>query len=315
MSSTDTKDKSLTDYRYKHPVFDGENPKEFKDWWDNVFATLEMDDIEEYVTDAWSSVPMPSKLATEYDDDEADKKVIYLAKKNKIIRKEMKKAKAHMVKVTKEYPKRLIMEADTPYEARMALKNKYSFAKNRHDFTSLDKEWNEFKIKDAATDLDKIFAILDEHSKKLSEFGSRYEKDALQILSKLEVAMSDGYEHIFTLLNTDEEHKKSADVQLVTAKRMIKAHYDTTIASDKKGKAEGSMMCMFVSNEKSEKTYTKYKCDHCGKTGHTAYRDGKPFCRDLIAKLIGGGKGAGNKSGGDGKFKGKCYNCNKYGNR
>ena len=84
-------------------MFDRENPKEFKDWWDNVFATtLEMDDVEEYITDAWSSVPMPLKLATEYAADETDKKVIdLLAKKNKIIRKEMKKAKAHMVKVTK----------------------------------------------------------------------------------------------------------------------------------------------------------------------------------------------------------------------
>ena len=121
MSSSDTKDKSLTDYRYKHPVFDGENPKEFKDWWDNVFATLEMDDIEEYVTDAWSGKPMPTKVETEYDENETNKKTIELAKKNKVVRKEMKKAKAHMVKVTKEYPKRLIMEAETPHEAYLAL--------------------------------------------------------------------------------------------------------------------------------------------------------------------------------------------------
>ena len=62
----------------------------------------------------------------------------------------------------------------------------------------------------------------------------------MQILSKLEVAMPDGYEHIFTFLNTDAEHKKSADVQLETAKRMIKAHYDTTIASDKNHNLEQS---------------------------------------------------------------------------
>ena len=79
-------------------------------------------------------------------------------------------------------------------------------AKNRQGFTKLDKEWNEFKVTDTSTDPDKIFATLDEHSKKLLDFGEIYEKDALQILSKLEVAMPEGYEHILTLL-TNEEHK------------------------------------------------------------------------------------------------------------
>ena len=29
---------------YKHPVFDGTKKSEFKNWWENVVATLEMDD-------------------------------------------------------------------------------------------------------------------------------------------------------------------------------------------------------------------------------------------------------------------------------
>ena len=104
-----------------------------------------------------------------------------LAKKNKLVRKEMKKAKAHMVKVTKDFPKRLVMEATTPYKAYAALKAKYSVAKNRQDFVRLDREWNEFKVTDEKADPDKVFAMLDEHSKKIAEFGSSYEKDSLQI--------------------------------------------------------------------------------------------------------------------------------------
>ena len=98
----------------------------------------------------------------------------------------MKKAKAHMVRVTKEYPRRLVMNADTPYEAYVAMKSKYSVAKNRQDFTTLDAHWNEFKVTNVNIDLDKIFATLDEHSMKLAEFGERYEKDALQMLSKFQ---------------------------------------------------------------------------------------------------------------------------------
>ncbi len=63
---------------------------------------------------------MPAKLVTEYNEDESDKKEINLAKEKKIVGKEVKKAKPHMVKETMDYPKRLIMEADTPYEAYLA---------------------------------------------------------------------------------------------------------------------------------------------------------------------------------------------------
>ena len=58
------------------------------------------------------------------------------------------------------------MDADTPYEVHVAFKTKISFAKIRRDCTSLNKKWNEFRIKDTSTDLDKIFAILNEHPKK-----------------------------------------------------------------------------------------------------------------------------------------------------
>ena len=51
----------------------------------------------------------------------------------------MNKAKAHIIRVSKDYPKRLIMEADTPYHAYISLKTKYSVSKNRQDFTKLDK--------------------------------------------------------------------------------------------------------------------------------------------------------------------------------
>jgi len=37
----DKSTKTLTGNAYKHPIFDGEDPNEFKSWWDNVNATLD----------------------------------------------------------------------------------------------------------------------------------------------------------------------------------------------------------------------------------------------------------------------------------
>ncbi len=100
-----------------------------------------------------------------------DAQVIAKAAEKQIIRKEMKKANSpHMARVSDEFPHRLILNADTPYEAYYAaLKSKYSSVadSNKTDFFTLDSEWyNKFKVQDKNTDPDKIFSVLEEHSKK-----------------------------------------------------------------------------------------------------------------------------------------------------
>ena len=121
---------------------------------------------------------------------------------------------------------------------------------------------------------------------------------------------------MFAILSTNEEHKKGAYVQLVTAKRMIKSHYETSFTTEKGVDREGgSMTCMFVGNGQGRKyggsgdaSKTDCYCENYGKAGHTAHKDGKPFFRALIA-AINGGKGG----GGSRNFTGKCHNWNKVG--
>ena len=205
----DNKKTHTSSSSYKHPVFDGEDTSKFKEWWDVTYATLEMENLEEYLGMDYKYTSTPSKSSTVLAAD-ADAATIAVCTINKKVRKEMKKAKAHMVRVTKEYPRRLVMNADTPYEAYASLKSKYSVAKNRQDFTTLDAaQWNEFKVTNVDIDPDKIFATLDEHSKKLAEFGEQYEKDALQMLSKFQRAFPEEYKHVFTLLNTVKNIKRT----------------------------------------------------------------------------------------------------------
>ena len=192
------------------------------------------------------------------------------------------------------------MEADAPQQECAAIKIKHSVAKNLQDFIKLDKEWKELKLKDASTDLDKIFATLDEDSKKLKEFGPRRNKDTSQILSKLEVDVPEEHEHAFNLLNTDQEHNKGANIKLITAKRMIKYLYENSFALEKGADGKGgSMMCVLVGNYQGRKrnrsddsSKTKCHCKHRNKDGHAAFKCGEPFFRALIA-AINGGKGSG----------------------
>ena len=110
-----------------------------------------MDDIEEYAKEEYKSIDMPDKDSADTEGKVGDD--LATATKNKRIRKEMKKAKAHMVRVTKGYPQRLALEASTPYEAYKALKEKYSVSRNRVEFCKLDKEWNEFTVTDGPRSL------------------------------------------------------------------------------------------------------------------------------------------------------------------
>ena len=103
------------------------------------------------------------------------------------------------------------------------------------------------------------------------------------MISKLEVALPEDYQHIFVLLNSEEdEHKNNAKVQFATAKRIIKSHFETRVKGDAKGSEEGSMMCMFVGGDKSTNRTDTFECNHCGKNRHTAYCEGNHFAEHLL---------------------------------
>ena len=254
----------------KIPIFDGMDKSKYQEWEDDLIAVLEYHDIEEYVDEAWKDVKMPAKTDT---DDTAI-----------LQRKEMKKAKAILVRATSQLPSMIAKEAQTPYEALSKLREKYSVQKIREDFDTLDNDWNNFKIDDVTTDPDLIFKTLEEQSKKLGIFGDRYKKDSLQMLSKLACSLPKEYEHIFTYLNTNEERAKSFDEQLVTAKAMISSHYKTKIIQKNNGSR--SMIFMLSGDKFNKKdNNSRMKCEFCGKDNHTAYKDGKPFCYKLKKKL------------------------------
>ena len=195
----------------KIPIFDGTDKSKYQVWEDDLMAVLEYHDIEEYVGKDWKDKKMPDK--TNVNDEDI------------LHRKEMKKAKAILVRATSDLPSMIAKEALTPYEALAKLREKYSVKKVREDFDALDSDWNNFKITDPSTDPDLIFKTLEEQSKKLSIFGDRYAKDALQMLSKLACSLPKEYDHIFTYLNTNDERVKTFEEQLVTAKTMIVSHY------------------------------------------------------------------------------------------
>lgn len=46
-------------------MFDGETPSDFKDWCDNVFTLLEIEEIEEHVEDSWKDKDIPTKVSTD----------------------------------------------------------------------------------------------------------------------------------------------------------------------------------------------------------------------------------------------------------
>ena len=137
---TDKKSKSITDYRHKHLVFDREKPSYFKDWQDNIFDALEIEEIEKNVSEAWDDKEMLTKVSTELHFDNTGNTIIAKRLKQKSLREEINKSKAHVVRVSKDFPKRLIMKIETPHEARVDFKIKHLVAKNFKDVKNLDNE-------------------------------------------------------------------------------------------------------------------------------------------------------------------------------
>jgi len=80
----------------------------------------------------------------------------------KLIIKNLKKFKAIFIRASKYLPNIMVKEASIPYEAFEKLREKYAVQKVGEDFVVLDNEWNEFTVKDVATDPDLIFKALEE---------------------------------------------------------------------------------------------------------------------------------------------------------
>ena len=95
---------------------------------------------------------------------------------------------------------------------------------------------------------------------------------------------------------------------------MISAHFKTKIEAN--DGLENSMLCMVTSDNNSEKKNTLF-CSVCNKKGHSAYKDGKPFCYVLKNKLKQLkennttllAKTSDSPSG----YKGKCFKCGERG--
>ena len=79
---------------------------------EQCFFKSEIEDIEEHVADASKYKDIPTKVFTELPTDTAVKVIDDKFMKQKSFRKDMKKAKVHVVRVLKDCPKRLTMEAD-----------------------------------------------------------------------------------------------------------------------------------------------------------------------------------------------------------
>ena len=254
----------------KIPIFDGSDRTKYQEWEDDILAVLEYHDLEEYVGDVWKNKKIPEKT-----DTDATKT---------LQRREMKKAKAILVRGTKDLPNMYVKDASTPFEAFAALQEKYKVKKVREDFDKLDSDWNDFKVSDLSIDPDLVFKTLEEQSKKLAIFGERYSKDALQTLSKLKTSLPKEYDHVFTFLNTNEERNKSFEDQLETAKTMISSHYKTKIIGE--GKVENSMIFTVRGGATAPTNpYSDHKCEFCHKKGHPMKKNGKPFCFKYKKKL------------------------------
>ena len=64
--------------------------------------------------------------------------------------------------------------------------------------------------------------------------------------------MPEGHDHIFTLLNADEDHKTCSDVKLTTANCMIKSHFKSSLVIEVGVEREGvSMMRMLIGSSHS----------------------------------------------------------------
>ena len=158
-------------------------------------VVLKYNDLEEYIEEDWKGRDVHEKT---------DPDAMKIRQ-----RKEMKKAKAILIRGMKILSKILVKDKPTLYTGLSKLLEKYAVKIVWEDFNSLDYEWSQFKVIDLSTDPDLIFKTLEEQLRHMIIFREQYTKDDLQVLSKLKYALPKEYDNIFMYLNTNKEQNKS----------------------------------------------------------------------------------------------------------
>ncbi|KAI2499592.1 hypothetical protein MHU86_14887 [Fragilaria crotonensis] len=176
-----------------------------------------------------------------------------------------------------------------PFKAWAILQEKYCATDAEENYPELDQAFSECKLDGTSKDPELWFNDLDHLNMRLARINLKYEKDDLQMKSRMMKAMSTDYDSVIVKFRGD-----LSDTPLAKLRKEVVLQFKTLV---KDGRGRGSESVLSSSN-----TF-KGTCRNCGKIGHKAHE-----CRSAKVESTEGPTKDASTADVD-KSNVTCYNC------
>ena len=250
----------------KWKVFSGyDSSFDYRTWENEVKQRLRLKRVAYLIDNSYATVKIPTEVEAAADP------------KKETILKDMNTACTIIYTMTDGVPRNLIIDIEEPYKALLTLRSKYLAAKHDDDFVSLMKLWDGIKPFSKNTDPDEIFIMIDEINRRIEDFDASLKKKPIEVYAKLRVSLDPSYDTVFATKNASARsgvYTLMNEADLRSLKLQINQFWKAEI---RVYDSQSENNLLFNVRETT--------CEYCKKKGHSAFKDGKPFCFALIKAL------------------------------
>ncbi len=166
-----------------------------------------------------------------------------------------------------------------PAFALKELRNKYLEGKSDDDFVELMDMWKDFKPIPREADTNGLLDLMLELNERMEDVHLDLKREPIELYAKYKRQLHKDYDPCITtfkLACAPSPYRPINQKKFDELGRAIQNYWKAHFKKDES---------TIVNKAEIYNLSGNLKCDHCGKTNHTAYKDGKPFCFKSIKDL------------------------------
>ena len=260
----------------KWKVFSGFHCEyDYREWEDELLARLRIKRVDYLVDESYLNINQPTNAEARADAAKM------------ILLKDYTLAMGIFFEMTSDLPRKMVRRITIPAFALKELRNKYLEGKSDDDFVELMDMWEDLKPIPKEADPDGLLDLMLELNERMEDVHPDLKREPIEFYVKYKRLLHKDYDPCITtfkLAFAPSPYRPINQKEFDELARAIQNYWKAHFKKDETKIVNKAAIYNLSGN---------LKCDHCGKTNHTAYKDGKPFCFKLIKDLKGASKSEG----------------------
>ena len=264
---------------------------DYRDWEDELLARLRLKRLDYLLEPSYANVEPPTHSEAEADAAKLQTKKDYCL------------VMSNFFDMTSDLPRKMIRRATIPLKALNDLCEKFLEGKSDDDYVELVGMWENLKPVPKEADPDGLLDLMLELNERMIDVHPDLEKAPIEFYAKYKRLLHKDYDPCVTTFNlarTGATYRPIKQSEFDELTRTIQSYWKAHFKKEDSSIVDKAAIYNLSNGN---------KCEHCGKTNHTAFKDGKPFCYKLIKDLKGTKPGQEDKNASTKKTRTFCKYC------